>query len=87
MQSFWMPGVQGIKASNSSWEGDFPRYGSSTSTRCRQANGSTPFAFALSTMEYTTALASAPLGVSQNSKFLRPRVNGRMAFSARLGDI
>lgn len=82
-----MPGVQGMKASNSSWEGDFPGYGSFTSTRCRWANGSTPFAFALSTMEYTTALASAPLGVSQNSQFLRPRVNGRMAFSARLGDI
>lgn len=47
-----MSGVQGMKASNPSWEGDFPRYGSSTSTRCRQAIGSTPFAFALSTMEY-----------------------------------
>lgn len=28
-------GVQGMKASNPSWEGDFPRYGSFTSTRCR----------------------------------------------------
>lgn len=76
-----------MKSSNSSWESDFPRYGSSTSTRCRWANGSTPFAFALSAMEYTNALASAPLGISQNSQFLRPRVNGRIAFSARLGDI
>ena len=25
----WTSGAQGIKASNSSWEGDFPRYGSS----------------------------------------------------------
>jgi hypothetical protein len=47
-----MSGVQGMKASNSSWEGDFPGYGSFTSTRCRWANGSTPFAFALATMEY-----------------------------------
>ena len=31
-------------------------------------------------MEYTTALASAPFGVPQNSQFLRPRVNGRIAF-------
>ena len=26
LQSSWMSGAQGIKASNSSWEGDFPRY-------------------------------------------------------------
>lgn len=30
LQSSWMSGSQGMKASNSSWEGDFPRYGSST---------------------------------------------------------
>ena len=30
------------------------------------------------------ALAWAPFGVSQNSQFLRPTVNGRIAFSLRL---
>ena len=33
---------------------------------------------------YTIALAWAPFGVSQNSQFLRPTVNGRIAFSLRL---
>ena len=33
------------------------------------------------------ALASAPFGVSQNSLFFRPRVKGRIAFSARLLEI
>ena len=37
-----------------------------------------------STIVYTTALAWAPFGVSQNSQFLRPTVNGRIAFSLRL---
>ena len=36
------------------------------------------------TIVYTTALAWAPFGVSQNSQFLRPTVNGRIAFSLRL---
>ncbi len=33
---------------------------------------------------YTSADALAPLGVSANSQFLRPTVNGLMAFSAAL---
>ena len=36
------------------------------------------------TIVYTMALAWAPFGVSQNSQFLRPTVNGRIAFSLRL---
>ena len=39
------------------------------------------WAFAISTIVYTTALASAPLAVSLNSQFFLPRVNGRIALS------
>ena len=38
-------------------------------------------------MEYTTVLASVPLGVSQNSQFFRPIVNGRISLSSRLLEI
>ena len=47
-------------------------------------NAIRPLAFAISTIVYTIALAWAPFGVSQNSQFLRPTVNGRIAFSLRL---
>lgn len=54
----------------------FPRYGNSSNMFWRYAKGSTPFAFALSTREYTMELATAPFVVSQNSPFFRPKVNG-----------
>ena len=41
-------------------------------------------AFAISTIVYVMALACAPSTESLNSQFLRPNVNGRMAFSLRL---
>ena len=41
-----------------------------------------PFALAVSMILYTAADAEAPFGVSAKSQFLRPTVNGRMAFSA-----
>jgi hypothetical protein len=41
-----------------------------------------PFAFAVSTILYTAALASAPFGVSANNQFFLPTQNGRILFSA-----
>ena len=46
-----------------------------------------PFAFAVSIKLYIAADEDAPFGVSANSQFLRPTVNGRIAFSAILFDM
>lgn len=44
------------------------------------------FVFAVSTILYTAADETAPLGVSANSRFLCPTANGRMAFKVALFD-
>ena len=49
--------------------------------------GSRLFAFAVSTILYTVALAFAPLGLPLNNQFFLPTVNGRIALSAKLLDI
>ena len=61
--------------------------GRTVSSSSKYLNTSSPFAFAVSTMLYISALAFAPLGVSLNNQFFQPTVNGLIAFSAALFDI
>ena len=49
--------------------------------------GTSPFAFAVSTMEKTAILALTPSVVSLKSQALRPKTTGRMLFSALYPDI
>ena len=49
-------------------------------------NTSSLFAFAVSTMLYISALAFVPFGVSLNSRFFLPTVNGLIAFSAAFSE-
>lgn len=50
----------------------------------RYAQGSTPFALAVSISEYRLAPAFTPLTEALNSQFLRPTTNGLIAFSTPL---
>ena len=61
--------------------------GRTVSNNSKYLNTSSLFAFAVSTMLYISALAFAPFGVSLNSQFFLPTVNGLIAFSAALFEI
>ena len=50
------------------------------------SKGLSLFSFAVSRIEYITELPLAPLGLTENSQFLRPITNGLMLRSARLFD-
>ena len=58
--------------------------GSFSNSSRRYQYGSRPFALAVSIRLYSSALAAAPRGLPENSQFLRPITNGRIACSQEL---